>query len=274
MQDKSDPSRGAAKFDTSSLWRSFPVLSLFLMMLVVFVVLSLLLAAWTMFFQGYIYNEPAEAIYWRAPAAAAALTLFLSLWIVLDYRSVERLNDEGRYRPLHEASTSETETYENITIINRDGKEEHYVLQGDRKYRNKSGKEPPQRPRKVIVSHKNGEKHVFTPVEKDGKFRYTEEGKPSRIMEENYIGQIGIFHFGWLAVTLLLNFGLLIVWFLTLWLLLHFQWSHALGLAFGFWLVNLFVLPMMLTQAEKVRKERLPPPAAMQTAKRMRSESS
>ena len=251
------------------------MLSLFLIMLVVFVVLSLLLAAWTMFFQGYIYSEPVEAVYWRAPAAAAALTLFLSLWLMLDYGSIHNRNEnQGRYRPLHESSSSETETYEYLTIINRDRKEEQYVRLGDNKYRNKNGKEPPQRPLKIIASHKDGDKHVFTPVEKDGKVRYVEEGNPSRSWDENSsLGQITIFHFGWLIVTLLLNFGLLIVWFVCLWLLLHFQWAHALGLAFGFWLVSLFVLPMILTQGEKVRKERLPPTQITQTANRWRIES-
>lgn len=239
------------------------MLSLVLIVVVVLVVLSLLLAAWTLFFQSYIYNEPVEAIYWRAPAASAALTLFLCLWIALDYRSIHDRGDEGRYRPLHEFSASETETYEYITIVNQDRKEEHYEWKGDKKYRNKSGKEPPQRPLKIIASHKDGDKHVFTPKEKDGQMRYYEEGNPARYMES--IGQISIYHFGWLVVTLLLNFGLLVVWFLCLWLLLRFQWPHALGLAFAAWLICLFVLPMLLTQAEKVRKERLPPPQTATT---------
>ncbi len=90
------------------------MLSLILIVLVVWVLLGLLLAAWTLFFQGYIYSEPVSAIYWRAPAAAAALTLFLCFWIVLDYRSIEKRDDEGRYQPLHELSLYEYETYEHI----------------------------------------------------------------------------------------------------------------------------------------------------------------
>lgn len=238
--------------------------SLLLTLLVVFAVLSLLLAAWTLFFQGYIYNEPVEAIYWRAPAAAAALTLFLGLWASFDYHSIQDRNDrEGRYRPLHELNSHETETYENISIINQDRKEEHYVRQGDNKYRNKRGKELPQRPLEIIASHKEGDPHIFMPAEKDGRRVYSEKDNPSRYMEETSIGQISIFHFGWLVTGLLLNFGFLVVWFLCLWLLLRFQWAHALGLAFVAWLISLFVLPMILTQAEKVRKERLPPPATM-----------
>jgi energy-coupling factor transporter transmembrane protein EcfT len=247
------------------------VLTIFLILLAVFVVLALMLAAATLFLQAYFYNDPVEAIYWRAPAAAAALTLFLSLWIVFDYRSVEKPTDEGRYRPLHELSSFETERYEYLTIVYRDRAKDQYVLQqGDNSYRNKAGKVPLSKPIQQIVAHHkdtDDEKHVFNVEEKDGKIRYVEEGNPSRAMEDP--GRIRIFHFGWLFVSLVLNFGFAAVWFVSLWVLLRFQWSHALGLAFVFWLISLFVLPMILTQAENVRKQRLAPPQLPQTALRM-----
>ena len=80
-------------------------------------------------------------------------------------------------------------------------------------------------------------------------------------------GQVTTYRFGVLLMALILNFGFLIVWFVCLWLLLRFQWSHALGLAFVAWLISLFILPMILTQAEKVRKENLPPPKTTATAR-------
>ncbi len=257
-------------------WRSAPVLSILLVLFVVFVVLALLLAAWTLFFQSYIYSEPVEAIYWRAPAAAAALTLFLSLWITVDYRSIEKPTDEGRYRPLHESSAFETEFYEYLTVVYRDRTRDQYMLQGDYTYRNKSGKEPSSKPKQQIVAHhkdKEEEKHVFNVEEKDGKIRYVEEGNSSRAMEDGYLGRIRTFHFGWLFVSLLLNCGFAVVWFASMWLLLHFQWLHALGLAFVFWLISLFVLPMILSQAEGVRKGRLAPPSLPQTAWRLPRQS-
>ncbi|HZV07991.1 MAG TPA: hypothetical protein VE999_23105 [Gemmataceae bacterium] len=247
------------------------MLSLVLIVLVVFVVLSLLLAAWTLFFQGYIYSEPAEAIYWRAPAAGAALTLFLVIWIILDYRSIEKPGDEGRYRPLHEFSPRETERYDKLTITNQDRKKVQYTRQGNNQYVSQGGRRLPERPLEIIATDKEGQEHVFKPptdekgnfkVEKNQPLRYYEEGNPSRYMEEGYLGQITIFHSGWLVMGLLLNFCFFIVWFVCLWLLMRFQWSHALGQAFVAWLISLFVLPMLLTQAEKVRRERLPPPAA------------
>jgi hypothetical protein len=245
------------------------VSSLVLIVLVVFAVLSLLLAAWTLFFQGYIYSEPAEAIYWRAPAAGAALTLYLCIWITLDYRSVENPNDEGRYRPLHELSARETEMYDKLTIQTQDRtRKVPYTRQG-KQYVNKSGQRMPEKPPEVVATDKDGQEHVFKPKtdakgtfvkDDNGRVRYYEQDHPERFMEDGY-WQITIYHYGWLMMGLLLNFGFLVVWFLCMWLLLRFQWSHALGLAFAAWLISLFVLPMLLTQAEKVRKENLPPPA-------------
>jgi hypothetical protein len=244
------------------------VLSLILILLVVFVVLSLLLAAWTLFFQGYIYSEPVGAIYWRAPAAGAALTLFLIVWIAFDYNSVHDRADEGRYQPLHNFSSKETETYKYLWIY-RDGRKEQFTRQGDKNlYVSKGGKRLPERPFEIIASHKaEGDEHVFKPrlddkghfKTEDGEVRYYEEGNDERYMVESYPGQVSISHFGWLLMALILNLGFLFVWFLCLWLLLEFQWPHALGLAFVAWLISLFILPMILTQAEKVRKERLPP---------------
>jgi hypothetical protein len=245
------------------------VFSLVLVLLVVFAVLSLVLAAWTLFFQGYIYSEPVEAIYWRTPAAGAALTLFLSLWIALDYRSIENPTDEGRYRPLHEMSARETERYDKLTaVLPPDRKKVQFARQGNQ-YVSKGGQRLPGRPLEIIATDKEGQEHVFKPKTDDkgnvikdenGRWRYYEEGNPKRYMDEDYPGQITIFHFGWLVMGLLLNFGFLVVWFLCFWLLLQFQWPHALGLAFAAWLICLFVLPMILTHAEIVRKENLPPP--------------
>jgi hypothetical protein len=258
------------------------VLNLILILLVVWLVLTGLLAAWTLWFQGYIYSEPAGQIYWRAPAAGTALTAFVCLWVLLDYRSIQDRADEGRYQPLQSFSARETETYKHLWISSQDRKDEHYELRGNR-YLNASNREPRSRPLKIVAGNSSdGEKRVFEPefdakgnfkVEKDQPLRYYDKDK-SRYMDESAIGQITIFHFGWLAMNLLLNFGFLVVWFLSLWLLLRFQWSHALGLAVVFWLVALLmIMPMILKPAETLRKERLPPKTAATAFNRLASTS-
>jgi hypothetical protein len=245
------------------------VLSLILIVLVVWIVLTVLLAAWTLFFQGYIYSEPAQGLSWRAPAAGTAVTVFLCLWVWLDYRSITDPRDEGRYQSPYSFSWKETETYEHLWIINRDGKEEHYERRGN-EYVRKDGRRLPSRPSKIIASHKaDGEKRVFEPprdakgnfqAPKDQDLRYYDKDNKARYMDESYPGQISISHFGWLMIYLFLNIGFLLAWFLSLWLLLQFQWPHALGLAVVFWLAMiLLIVPMVLKPAEDLRKQRLPP---------------
>ena len=55
---------------------------------------------------------------------------------------------------------------------------------------------------------------------------------------------------------LLLNALLLAVCFVALWLLLTFQWPHALGQAVVLWLMLLFALAPLLTKVEGVARQR------------------
>jgi hypothetical protein len=250
------------------------VLSLVLVILLVWFVFSVILGAWTLFFQGYIYSEPAPDLWWRAPAAATALTVFLLLWVVLDYRSINPSRSTGLYRELQTFSfTEEEEPYPELIVPNRDGKEEKYLRKRTAEsrfdYRNGAARLP-SRPDKVIAVGKDGQREVFLP-DKDEKghfkvapnelLRYRDER--GREMVEGYLGFVSTRHYSWLWMNLFLNFLHGVVWFLCLWLLLRYQWSHALGLAVVFWAVTmLFVLPQVLGLAEKVARDRLPPPAA------------
>jgi hypothetical protein len=242
------------------------VLSLILTVVVVWLVLMGLLAAWTLWFQGYIYSEPVGQIYWRAPAAGTALTVFLLFWIFLDYRA------PGRYRGLNEFNYYEEVEYEELRILTNDNKEEVYKrgknAQGRWEYR-RGDRTLPSRPQRIVavlgdqtytfVPDRDAQGH-FKPAP-DGSLYYRDERGLE--MKEGNPGRVRIRHTSWLVINLLLNFGHLAVWFVVLWLLLRFQWSHALGLALVFWVVTmLFVLPPVLTQAETTAKERTAQKAA------------
>jgi hypothetical protein len=242
------------------------VLSLILTVVVVWLVLMGLLAAWTLWFQGYIYSEPVSEIYWRAPAAGTALTVFLIFWVFLDYRA------PGRYRGLNEFSWVEEEVYPELRIPTRDRKEEVYKrsrnAQGRYEYR-RGDRVLPTRPDRVVAVQ-GDEKYTFEP-DRDAKGHFKTDSNQAllyrddrgRVMNENNLGRVQIWHTSWLIMNLLLNFLHLVVWFVVLWLLLRFQWSHALGLAVVFWAVTtLFVLPPVLTRAETVAHERAPPKTA------------
>jgi hypothetical protein len=233
-------------------------------------VFSVILGAWTLFFQAYIYSEPTPDLWWRAPAAGTALLLFLLLWVVLDYRTIDRNETIGRYRELQQFSFIKDEDPPKELIIVRNNKEEKFQLhrspEGRREYRNGAVRLP-SRPDAVIIVE-GDQRYVFQPDrDAKGKFKpgpddmlhyHDERG---REMVEGFLGFVSTRQYGWLLGNLLLNFLHLVVWFLGLWLLLRYQWPHALGLAVVFWAVTtLFVLPMVLGFAERVAHERVAPP--------------
>ena len=201
------------------------MLILILVLLVVWFVLTVVLAAWTLWFQGYIYSEPVGEIYWRAPAAGTALALFLCLWAVLDYRA------PGRYRALFEFSGREDhKPYEELRIPGEGGVEDVYKLKPSARGREyyKGDKPLPSRPGKIIVLE-GDQRHVFEP-ERDAAGHFKEERGQLRYRDERglemvggQLGQVSTYHTGWLLVDLLLNLVHLALWWVCLWLVLRFQ---------------------------------------------------
>lgn len=228
---------------------------LILLLLLVGVILTVLLAAWTLWFQGYIYSEPVQNIEWRAPAAGTAVMLFLTIWAFLAYGSGDTTR-QGRYRTLFEfSSTQELPSFPEIRIeaVNGAGAYRRIYEQGKQVYRlNGNGPYPPSRPDKVFV-RENDEEIVFEP-ERDAKGTFLSpyyRDKNGRTMQDGYLGQVSIHRSSWLMLNFVLNLLHLGVWFIVIWLLLQFQWPHALLQAVGIWLVmTLFVVPGILNQAE------------------------
>jgi hypothetical protein len=248
------------------------VLTLLLILFLTWAALMGLLTAWTLWFQSYIYTEAAPGVAWRGPAAGSALMAVLLLWVLFDYRA------PGRYRPLWEfSSAEEAKPFPELRVPAPGGKEEVYQLRpGTRgEYRRDglaSGKPLPARPREIIAVD-GSEKSVFKPeLDDKGNFkertavrfgrevkdplRYLDE--KGRVMEEGSLGQLASrFRWGWFLLNCLLNFLLLAVAFVAGWLILQFQWPHALGQAVVLWAaLLLFVVPPLLSRAEQVAQER------------------
>jgi hypothetical protein len=250
------------------------VFSLVLILLVIGFIAAVVLAAGTLWFQGYIYSEPVGSIAWRAPAAAAAIILFVAFWVWLDYRA------PGRYRGLHEFSVTETRPpFAVLRVPNRDGKVEVYKQRKDARGRiqylrngEPGGKSLPSRPDRIIALEGDRE-YLFEPLAAQRDARGNYQVQPGELlryrnaetgweMAESHLGQVYIFHTGWLVANVVLNLLHLLVWFLVLWLLLHYQWPHALGLAVVCWLVmTLAILPMVFRQAEDLAGQRAAAPA-------------
>ncbi len=232
------------------------MLSLILVLLLVWFVVTVFLAAWTLWIQPYIYTESVQGIAWRAPAAGTLVFGTVLLWVYCDYEHPKE------YSTLWEFSPDDNYEYPKLLVPQRGGKEDEYKrVRRGRAFVYMRGDRPiPTRPEKVIGVRENGQRDVYTP-DRDAKgfFKPTEgqgllyRDADGRVMNEGQLGSISIFHPGRLALNLFLNFLHFAGWFLALWLLLRYQWSHALGLAVVLWLVMIvFILPQVLKRTEDV----------------------
>ena len=196
----------------------------------------------------------------RAPAVGVGLTLFLALWVIVDCRN------GGRIRPLHQTSVYQTKQFDEFkAVVRKNGPEETFkrVPNADNRtdYRvdgRRDGAKLPEHPEKIIVTD-NGAPDVFEPQRNaNGSFRI-EPGqnlqyydKYGRSMTAGELGAVSKLRYDWLFLDFLFNMGFLGLMFAGLWLVLRYQWSHALGLAFVLWLAMiLFPVPMILDYAQQ-----------------------
>lgn len=247
--------------------------------LVIFLGFAVFLWAGTLFFQGYIYSEPASALYWRAPAAGAALALFLCLWCFLDYRN------PGRYNATwFEPTASDDEVFDKFWSVKGNREilyQAHKTARGLIEYSGANGR-PWSRSdadgvvEAILVEDKDGQRIRFNAELTDDKkfktaagepLRYVEAGGRGRVMTETYIGKLPVSHRGATLAKIVLSLFHLGLWFACLWFLLHFQWGHALGLAVVLWLVlTLTLLPIIFTKTEETAKQRVLPASSATTA--------
>lgn len=259
------------------------MLGLILILLLTAAALVVLFWAGTLWFQAYLYSEPTRDLHWRAPAAAAALTLFLALWCFLTYRhmgvgagfldfSARQDKTYSTFRSVVEYKVKDQEKKEETVYeLHKSGSlggGSEYVVRNSRPLKRWRRTDPEGRlVTTIIVEEGAGEskkelKFRLKPP-KDGKFaenevaRYVEEGT-GRVMTEDQIGSVTTQRTWLVVLYLLLNLFHLVIWFVCLWLLLRFQWLHALGLALFFWVsMTLGIVPLLLGRAERIA----PPPA-------------
>jgi hypothetical protein len=264
------------------------VLGLVLVFCVVFFALAVILWAGTLGFQGLIYNEPASGLYWRGPLAGAALTLFVALWCVVACRSFDPTTQtQLPLDTLTRFQTSEAKQLDkfwsvtnNQEILFRKRNVGAYGIE----YRDEQGN--PWRKsdtagivKAILIEDDNKEKARFEP-------KLTPEGTFQRPSEPNWVarlfgahtreaeafpgyyevggrrsmdalGRVSVSYPGRWFLNILFNSVHLGIWFVCLWLLLRFQWPHALGLAIICWVVmTLVTLPMLFDRARDLAKER------------------
>jgi hypothetical protein len=262
------------------------MLSLFVVTLIV--VLALLVFLWvgTLWGQGYFYDSVTDGIHWRAPAAAGVVALFILVWMLIEFAHPNATDTLFRF------STEQSAPFDRFISVrkNEEGKEEEigfekFSLGGGRsEFRDDKGntwsrsssgmmvaiiledKDPaggdkPIRHRFDAEMNKEGK---FAPKSTGGvnqKLRYYEENG-NRFIVEDELGKAFSYRRGRFYLNLVINGLHLLAWFLALWLLLRFQWSHALCFAFVCWLaVSLAVIPELLDRARDAAAQKAAPRA-------------
>ena len=261
------------------------MLSLLVILIITLVSLIVLLWAGTVFFQGYIYTEPSPGVYWQAPAAAAVLTLGYTVWclsIALSSGASPTnipINTIFRFTPTEDMLRKPAPKLWAIkadpkkkTGSDRDGDVTLYVSErvfdklnpGKIRYIDPATQKPynfqgvialeiqpvPDDPAKMrfdLIETGTGQYRQF--VSKDGWAMIEFEEGPTGLPTKFRIGRF--------ILNILFNVAHLVGWFLGLWLLLRFQWGHALGFAVVMWLVTtLVLLPILLGYAAQVSEAR------------------
>jgi hypothetical protein len=250
------------------------VLYLLLLLLLTFLALSALLWGGTRWIQAMLYENVQPDLLWRAPAAAGALTLYVGVWALFNYFAAEPgqtdlpfdnifnfTTEKVAERPVAEFEAVRGSSKVKYTRRDVPGSSRIEYRTADNKVWSASRETDVDA---VVI--KDGDHEVpFKAVIKTGPNkdktveRYVEEGG-RRYLDAESFGRVTTPRGGGAFVRVLLNVLHFVAWFVVLWLLLGFQWPHALGLAVALWLVATFVVPFILKKGVEAKA----PPAKTQ----------
>lgn len=263
-----------------------PMWILLLTLLAVVIGLVVLFWVGTQWAQGYFYDSTVDGLQWRAPAAAGVIAAFLGLWCIVEY------SNPGATDAIHNFSHQEVRHFDAIISVRRTpGKKEEDEI---RYQRQRSGKtstfvdaEGKAWSRSssgamvaIIIEEGQGDNKVrrrfnadldekgnFTSAGARGRemeaLKYREQGG-NGVIDERQPGTVVRPRIGRLFANIVLNMIHLVLWWVVLWLLLRFQWSHALGYAFVAWLAfTLALVPFLLSRARTAAETSGRPAAAL-----------
>ncbi len=249
------------------------MLNMWLMLLVVAVGLMVLIWVGSVFFQGYIYTEPSNGLHWQAPAAGAVLGLFYAGWCFAVANAPGANPQDIPYDTIFNFSPR-------VEMAKKPVKELWAVKKNDEKVRYKlflvpqAGTPPKVEYHDTTLAERrwNGNGVKAIELEHDGKkYRFeeikvssgaypqfvSEDGWSMKVYESGPTGVPERFQTSRFLANLFFNGMHAALWFLCLWLLVRFQWPHALGIGLGMWLLfTLALLPMMLGYAAQVAQSR------------------
>src|SRR5262245_31082861 len=217
----------------------------------------------SMFLQGSIYTEPSPQMWWAAPAAGAVLGLFFAVWCYAVASSTDARPDDIPYDTFFRFPTRVDmvkSPVRELWAVKKNNEKVKYKYDAfDRVYRDTTTRPRPWSGTDVVaieLEH-DGTKYRFDMDKTTASGAYYEfvndRGWSMRVYETGPTGRPDAFRTGRFLANLFFNLMHAALWFACLWLLIRFQWSHALGLAICMWLLfTLAILPMMLDYAARV----------------------
>jgi hypothetical protein len=238
---------------------------LLLLFLILFAVLGVFIYVGALFFQGYIYTEPTPGLAWRAPAAAAVLASFFTLWCFIVTRS-EAVPGNIPYDTIFRFNPGVDmfpKAAPKLWTVKADGTKTVYTLRKNEnlidEYVDPKGKNYNDTGVIAIELEYQGAPVRFNAAESESGYRWMVSSDGWR-MQEFHTGPTGVptqSRWGRIFANLGLNLLHGVLWFVCLWLLLQFRFNDALGFAFVLVLVaTIAVLPMLLDQAAEVARAR------------------
>jgi hypothetical protein len=237
---------------------------LVLVFVMLLAVLAVLFLVGGLFAQSYIFTTPTEGMVWRAPTAAAIMTLFFTIWCGLvtsnpdakpgDIPLTTAFNFHLRSSMFKEP-VKEIWAYlhDNPTPI-RYVKRQRVEFGGPKDfYQNAADPTKTFTPvgvDAVEIETASGKKEKFIQVKEDDQSWFRSDEGWRLEYDREISGNPTRANWGLLFANLLLNFVHLALWFVCLWLILRFSvgWS-ALFAAILWGLMTIAVLPMLLDQA-------------------------
>ena len=247
--------------------------NVYLTLLIMALSIAGLLAIGSFFLQNFFYTEPSTGLVWQVPVATAVMAVFYLLWCVPNMREPGAGPNKIPYGSIFSFSPDVDMYPEPVKKLwvkrpLSDELEEYQKLRepiGNLKINQiKYQKLPlgtlwnPEDVEAVIIKYKD-EEIRFVPQ----KLKEREEGAAlefhspegwrmkvnNRMIDGNPTRSNTAYFLG----VLLLNFTHLVLWFVCLWLILRFQFFHAMLLSLGLWVAaTLFVVPMLLADATKL----------------------
>lgn len=257
------------------------MLTLFVILLIFGVSLGVALFVGALFVQGYIYTEPSAQLRWGAPATGAALFLFVTFWSLIVVYSGSTPTDIPfdviwRFSPRVDKFRNPASE---LTAIRKGDKKETYKVHKSSPfpgatrsdYRSVRDGKPwnGDNVEAIVIKSDEGDMRFERVPEKQrvqGAYPQfnSGDGWEMTVYDDGPTGLPSKFRPGRFIVNMFLNLLHLALWFVCLWLLMRFEWFHALIGAFVLWLIcTMILLPMLLTFAAGVSQSRqVPAPAA------------